>query len=133
MVNKKGVIMKKLLIVMISLALAGTVSAQRFSHGGGVYYHPRVIVTGGFYPYYGFGFGPFYPYSPYGYGYGYGYNRPSKMAMQIVDVKNDYKDKIWSAKHDTSLTRKERRMKVHELKVQRDNAIEDIKRNYYKH
>lgn len=122
--------MKKLLIVMISLALAGSVSAQRFGHGGGVYYHPRVIVTGGFYPYYGlgFGFGPFYPYYPYG----YSYNRPSKMAMQIADIKNDYKDKIWSAKHDTSLTRKERRMKVHELKVERDNAINDLKRNYYK-
>jgi hypothetical protein len=123
--------MKKLLIVMISITLAGSVSAQHFSHGGGAYYHPRVVVTGGFYPYYGlgFGFGPFYPYYPYG----NGYSRPSKMTIQIQDIKNDYKDKIWSAKHDTSLTRKERRMKVHELKVERDNAINDLKRNYYKH
>jgi hypothetical protein len=120
--------MKKLLIVMISFALAGSVSAQHFSHGG-FYAAPRVVVTGGFYPYYGFGFGPFYPYYPYG----YGHNRPSKMDMQIQDIKNDYKDKIWSAKHDTSLTRKERRMKVHELKVERDNAISDLKKNYYKH
>jgi hypothetical protein len=122
--------MKKLLIVMISFALAGSVSAQRIGGHGGFYAAPRVVVTGGFYPYYGlgFGFGPFYPYSPYG----YGYSRPSKMQLQIEDIKNDYKDKIWSAKHDTSLTRKERRMKVHELKVERDNAITDLKRNYYK-
>ena len=106
--------MKKLLIVMISLALAGSVSAQRIG-GHGFYGAPRVVVTGGYYPYYGlgFGFGPFYPYP---YGYGYGYNRPSKMSMQIQDIKNDYKDKIWSAKHDTSLTRKERRMKVTYMK-----------------
>ncbi|MBS1948587.1 MAG: hypothetical protein JST47_12550 [Bacteroidetes bacterium] len=129
--------MKKLLIVMISLALAGTVSAQRIGHsggGGGVYYHaPRVIVSGGLYPYYGFGFGfnPFfpyyYPYGPYGY-----YHRPSKLDLQVLDIKNDYNDKIWSAKHDTSLSRKERREKVHELKVQRDREINDLKMNYYK-
>ncbi len=123
--------MKKLLIVMISLALAGSVSAQRIGGHGGFYSAPRVIVTGGFYPYYGlgFGFGPFYPYYPYGYGYN---NRSSKMTMQIQDIKNDYQDKIWSARHDMSLTRKERKMKVHELKMERDNAINDLKRNYYK-
>ena len=124
--------MKKLLIVMISLALAGSVSAQRFGGHGVGYAGSRVGITGGFYPYYGigFGFGPFYPYYPYGNGYN---NRPSKMTMQIQDIKNDYNDKIWSAKHDTSLTRKERRMKVHELKVERDNSINDLKRNYYKY
>ncbi|HVM89945.1 MAG TPA: hypothetical protein VMT76_17285 [Puia sp.] len=124
--------MKKLLIVMISLALAGTVSAQRFSHrvGGGIAFYstPRVIVGGGFYPYYGFGFNPFFPYYyPYGY-----YHRPSKLDLQIQDIKNDYKDKIWSVKHDSSLSRRERREKVHELKVQRDNEINDLKMNYYK-
>ena len=122
--------MKKIMIIMISVALAGTASAQHFSHGGGAYYRPRIIVSGGFYPYFGFGYNPFYGY-PY-YPYGYGYNRPSKMTMQIQDIKKDYADKIWSAKHDTSLTRKERRMKVHELKVERDNAIMDLKHNYYK-
>ncbi|HLK29315.1 MAG TPA: hypothetical protein VKT28_12110 [Puia sp.] len=121
--------MKKLLIVMISLALAGTASAQRFGHGG-VYYRPRVVISSGFYPYYGvgFGFNPFFPY-----GYPYYNNRPSKLDLQIQDIKNDYKDKIWSAKHDTSLTRKERRDTVHQLKVQRDNEINDLKKNYYRH
>ncbi len=124
--------MKKLLIVMLALALAGTASAQRFSHVGGFYGGSHVIVTGGYYPYYGvgFGFNPFFPYYPYGSPY---YNRPSRLDLQIQDIKNDYKDKIWSAKHDTSITRKERREKVHELKVQRDNEINDLKKNYYKH
>ena len=122
--------MKKLLIVMFSLMLAGSVSAQHFSRGGG-HYAPRVIVSGGFYPYYGLGLGAFYPnfYHPYG----NGYNRPSKMTMQIQDIENDYADKIWSARHDKSLKRKERRRTVHELKVERDNDIKDLQRNYYKH
>ena len=121
--------MKKLLIVMISLALVGTASAQHF-RGGGVYYRPPVVVTGGFYPYYGFGFNPFFPYYPYGSQY---YNRPSKLDMQIEDIKHDYEDKIKSAKSDTSLTRKERRQKVHDLRAQRDDEIYDLKRNYYKY
>ena len=99
---------------MLSLLLAGSVSAQHFRHGG---YSPRVIVRGGLYPYYGLGIGPgrFYPY-PF-YPNSYGYNRPTKMTMQIQDIKNDYADKIWPVKHDKSLLRKERKMKVHELKV----------------
>jgi hypothetical protein len=123
--------MKKLLIVMISLALAGGASAQHFV-GHGFYGGSRVIVSGGYYPYpyYGFGFGPFYPYYPYG--YGYPYSGTSRMQMQIENIKRDYKDKIWSARRDTSLTRKERRAKVHELKQERDNAIADVKKNYYK-
>ena len=127
--------MKKLLIVMISLALAGTVSAQRFhGGGGGVYYRPHVVVSGGFYPYYGIGYGfglnPFFPYYPYGSPY---YNRPSKLDMQIADVKHDYEDKIKSAKSDESLTRKERRQKVHDLRAQRDDEIYNLKKNYYKY
>lgn len=129
--------MKKLLIVLfLAVGLISGASAQRghvYSHGG-VYVRPRVIVGVGayapFYPYgYGFGFGyPFYPYSAYGYGY-----RPSKLDLQIEDIKNDYADKIWSVKEDQSLTRKERRQKVHELKKERDQEIIDTKKNYYKY
>jgi hypothetical protein len=123
--------MKKVLIGMISLALTGTASAQHF-HGGSVYSRPHVIISTGFYPYYGFGFGfnPLFPYYPYARPYN---NRPSKLDLQIMDIKNDYKDRIWSVKHDASLTRKERKGKVHELKVERDNEINDLKKNYYKH
>jgi len=121
--------MKKLLVVMLSLMLTGAVSAQYIRHGYVGYYRPRVVVTGGFYPYLGLGFG--YPY--FYYPYNYGYNRPSKMTLQIEDIKKDYADKIWSAEHDTSLSKKERKSVVHDLKAERDKAIDDLKRNYYKH
>ena len=117
---------------MVSLSLALGVSAQRGFHGGGVYYSPRVIVGGGFYsPFYSPFYGPFYPYG-YGYGYGYPYYRPSKLDMKIQDIKNDYKDRIWSVKQDKTLTGKERRRQVHLLKQERDKDINDTKMNYYK-
>ncbi|MES1220862.1 MAG: hypothetical protein ABUT20_35505 [Bacteroidota bacterium] len=121
--------MKKIMIIMLSLGLAVGASAQRFSHGGVYYSRPRVIVTGGFYaPFYPF-YSPFYyPYPGY---YGYGY-RPTKLDMQIHDIKADYADRIYSVKQDKSLTRKERRQKIHDLRVQRDNEIDNAKRNYYK-
>jgi len=131
--------MKKLMVIVVALGLALGASAQRFGHGyigrGHVYVAPpRVSV--------GIGYSPFYApfgYYPYGYPYGYGgmyYSRPyhpSKLDIQIEDIKNDYSDKIWSAKHDESLSRKERRNVVHQLKSERDQAINDAKRNYYKH
>ena len=127
--------MKRLLIIMLSLGLVAGASAQKVRGVGGVHYihSPRVIVYGGayapFYPYYGFGFNPWgypYPYAPYA------YNRPSKLTLQIEDIKNDYKDKIWSAKHDKTISKQERKEQVRELKKERDQLIEDKKANYYK-
>src|SRR5579864_8145556 len=120
--------MKKLLIIVMSLSLALGASAQRGFHGGGYYYGgPRVIVGGGFYaPYYGPFYSPFYsPFYPYGY-YGYG-SRPSKLDMQIQDIKNDYKDRIWSLKQDKTLTHKEKRKQIRQLKQERDKDINDAK------
>lgn len=134
--------MKKLLIVLISLAFASGVSAQHGSRGGGrVHYtRPRVSIgVGGYlplnaYPYYGVS--PFYAYPP-GYGYGYGYgaygHRPSRLDLQIEDIRNDYKDRIWSVKHEENMSSREKRQKVHELKREQDQAITDAKRNYYKY
>jgi hypothetical protein len=124
--------MKKLFITLLSVGLALGVFAQRGHVGGGGYfYRPHVSIGfGAFGPFYGypyFGYGPFYG-NPY-----YGYNgRPSKLMLQIQDIKNDYRDKIWSARQDKSLPRKERREKIHELNQERDNAILGAKRNYYK-
>jgi len=126
--------MKRLLIIMLSLGLVAGASAQKVRVGGVHYIHsPRVIVYGGayapFYPYYGFGFSPWgypYPYAPYA------YNRPSKLTLQIEDIKNDYKDKIWSAKHDKTISKQERKEQVRQLKKERDQLIEDKKANYYK-
>ena len=127
--------MKKLFIILLSAGLSTAAAAQHVHVGGGYYYaRPHVTVVGGFYapiyPYFGFGYGPFgyYPYGPY-----YGYSAPSKLTMQIEGIKSDYKDKIWSVKQDKSLTHAERKEKIHELKRERDQAIEDLKQNYYKH
>ncbi len=124
--------MKKLLAIILLLQLAFGASAQHFRGGFHYYARPRVSVGVGlgFYPGY-----PYFGYSPFGYpGYRYGYAaRPSKLTMQIEDIKADYKDKIWSAKHDKSIPRHERKLKVHELKHQRDQEIADLKRNYYKY
>ena len=113
--------MKKLLIILLSLGLASGVSAQRghLGGGGGYFYRPHVSV--------GFGaYSPFYPY--------YGYSaRPTKLTLQIEDIKNDYRDKIWSARQDKSISRKQKREKIHELKQERDRTILEAKRNYYKY
>ncbi|MEO5592774.1 MAG: hypothetical protein ABIR15_04695 [Chitinophagaceae bacterium] len=132
--------MKKLMVIAVALGLAFGASAQRFGHGGfgrggGHVYiaPPRVSVGIGYSPFYAPYYSPF-GYSPYGYNNVYGRSyRPSKMEMKIEDIKNDYKDKIYSAKHDDSLTRKERRQTVHQLRSERDQAINDLKRNYYKY
>ncbi len=137
LIRYKITIMKKLMVIVVALGLAMGASAQhgRGFGGGHAYFAPRVSVG------VGLGYSPFY-YSPFGYypfGYPYGYNgynrsyRPSKLQVQIEDIKNDYSDKIWSAKHDTNLSRKERRREVHELKSERDQAINDAKRSYYKY
>jgi hypothetical protein len=122
--------MKKLLIILLSVGLAFGASAQ--GHGGVRYIRPRVTIIGGYaplYPYYGFGYGfgyPFYAYPPY-----YA-SRPSKLDMQIEDIRNDYNDRISSVKHDDSLSKQDRKAKVKELKHERDAAIDNAKKNYYK-
>ena len=125
--------MKKLLIILLATGLALSVSAQKFQHGGQSYHgRSRVVISSGVYspyPYYGSYYGyPFYPY-PYNYYYA---GRPTKLELKIEDIKNDYREKIWSARHDKSLPRKERVKNVHRLKHDRDQAINQAKRNYYK-
>ena len=132
--------MKKLVVILFAFGLASGASAQ--FHGGG---HiavaprivaPRVIIGGGYAPFspylgYGYGFG-YNPYFGSPYGSSYRSSRPTKLDLQVEDIKNDYKERIWSAKHDSSLARKDRKAKVHELKHERDAAVIDAKRNYYK-
>jgi hypothetical protein len=120
--------MKKLLIILFTLGIVVAASAQRH---GGYYSRPRVIVgVGAYYPYAPFGFySPFYPYPGY---YNNSYHRPSKLEVKLEDIRSDYRDRIWSAKHDTALTRKDRRQKVRELKHERDRVLADTKMNYYK-
>ena len=123
--------MKKIMTIIVALGLTMAVAAQ---HGHGVVRSRVVIVS----PSFGFGYSPFYyspfGYSPFGYPYGYsnGFNRPSKLDMKVEDIKADYKDKIKSAKHDSSLSKEERKKIVKQLKSDRDKSIHDLKANYYK-
>lgn len=124
--------MKKLLIILLAGGLAFSASAQKFVNRGS-YYHPRsrVVISTGIYaplhPYYGYGYYsyPFYPYPYY-------IERPTRLDLKIEDIRNDYRDRIWSARHDKTLPRKERRNMVHKLKHERDEAIIEAKRNYHK-
>ena len=123
--------MKSVMTLLVGLGLTLAVSAQH----GRVIVGSRVVIAS---PGIGFGFGYPYYYAPFGYpfGYPYGYNNgygsSSKLQMKIEDIKNDYKDKIWSAKQDKSLSKDERKNTIHQLKVERDKAINDLKLNYYK-
>jgi hypothetical protein len=127
--------MKTVLIAICALGLTLSASAQKVVR---VAPHPRTHVSVGV----GFGAGyGYYPYAPYWYNPWYAYPpgpgyyrsaRPSKLDLEIQDINNDYKDKIWSARHDESLSRKQRRQAVHDLKHQRDNEILQAKKDYYK-
>jgi hypothetical protein len=119
--------MKKLFVILLSMILVITASAQH-RYVRGHYYRPRttVVISGGYYPYY-----PAYHYN-YGYGSYRPYYRPSRLALEIEDIQSDYKDRIWSVKHDDRLSKRERKMKVHQLKSERDQAIRDAERNYYR-
>lgn len=147
--------MKKLIVVWLSLLIVTGVSAQRRYHGGyygGYYARPRVSIGIGIgpyaplYPYYGFGYSPFYAYPPFGYGfgypYGYGYGpnygysyrngyRPSKLDLQIQEIQNDYAYRIWTVKHDKTIKRRERKKQVRELEHERDQAILKARKDYY--
>lgn len=131
--------MKKLMIVVLSVGLALGASAQHAGHfGGGYVYRPHVAVGVGFG--YGFGFGgyPYYPYGWYGpwgyayppYYYGYGAT-PSRLNYQIEGIKTDYKAQIKDTRHDKSLTHKEKRERIRQLKLGRDKAVVQARKDYY--
>src|SRR5260221_1892454 len=128
-------IMKKLLIILLIVTgVSVSASAQHRYYVRNSYPRSHVVVSVGrpIYPYYSSGYyDPFYhPYYSYGY---YGYSlRPSQLDLKIEDIRNDYQDKIWSAKNDNSLSRAERKRIVHRLKYERDQAINQTKRNYYR-
>jgi hypothetical protein len=136
--------MKKLLVILFSVGLALGASAQRghgsFHGGGGYVYHPRVVVGVGLGYGYGFGYGPFspwgwyspwgYPYPPYYYGQG---AMPTRLALQISDIKNDYKAQIKSTRHDKTIPRTERKERIRQLKHDRDQAIINARKDFYNH
>lgn len=143
--------MKKLLTALFAIGLTLGASAQpkigdvaRGSigggiRGGGIKTRPQVTVIVPYTyasPYYGLGYG--YRYSPYSAFYDPFYRsprfreRPSQLDLQIDDIKNEYSHRISSVKHDKSLTKDERKQKVRDLKHEREDAIIEAKKKYYK-
>ena len=121
---------------MLSLGLAFGASAQHVGghiSGGGSFYRPHVVVGlgygyGPFFPYYGW-YGPWgYPYPPYYYGYG---AMPSQLTYQVDGIKSDYKAQIKETRHDKSLTHKEKRARINQLKNDRDKAIVQARQDFY--
>jgi hypothetical protein len=132
---------KRLFIVVFSLGLAFGASAQRFGGHGGVAFGHGGYYGGGYYPrtYVGVGFGFGYPYGPWGYPYGYppyyyGYGTmPTQLELQIKDIKNDFDQQIKDVRHDKALTHSEKRQKIDQLKVDRDNAEVQARHDYFNH
>jgi len=125
--------MKTILMFCLVSVIAIGASAQKYNKQ---YYSspPRVhtsISLGigkGYYPYYS----PFYQpyYQPY-YSVPLYNTRPTRLENEIANIKADYNDRIWSAKHDNSLSKSERKSEVRRLKTERDKAIRDAEYGYH--
>jgi hypothetical protein len=135
---------QRLFILLFSLGLAFSASAQRFGGHGGVAFGHGGYYGGGYYPrtYVGVGFGLGYPFGYYPYGYGpwgyppyyYGYGAmPTQLELQIKDIKNDYDQQIKDVRHDKALARSEKRQKIDQLKADRDNAVVQARHDYFNH
>jgi hypothetical protein len=121
--------MKKISIVLFSVIMALSASAQKVVVPPRIHTGPRVVY---YYP------RPYF-YNPYyfGFNYWYGqpayyYTRPTKLERQIQDTENEYSDRISSVRADDSLSGHDRRAKIRDLRHERDQAIDDLKKNYYK-
>ena len=121
--------MKTILMILVSVMLGLSASAQKVIVHPVRPVGPRVIYYRPS-PYYG------YPYYGFNYSWYYGqpmyYHRPTKLEGQIQDIENEYSDRIKSVRADDSLTHHERREKIRDLRHERDQSIDDAKKNYYK-
>src|SRR5512138_2299236 len=100
--------MKTIVMVCLAVVITTAASAQKYSRHR--YPQPRVRTSIGIgigTPYYSPYYSPFYRPYPY-----YGapvYSRPSRLDMDIADIKADYNDRIWSVRHDKSMSKSERK------------------------
>ncbi len=87
---------------------------------------PRVVYV--YHPYW-------HPYFGFNYWHGrpaYYQYHPTRLEKKIIDIENDYADRISSVRSDDSLTHHERRQKIRGLKRERNDAVDNLKKNYYK-
>ena len=124
--------MKKLIAIILICGLGYTASAQHGRGGGHRSGHSRVSIGVGGGPHYGYAYNRFYsPFNTYPYG-SYNYNRPTRLDLEIQDIKNEYRDRIWSVKHDKALPHQQKKETVRTLKYEREKAIIEARRSYYK-
>ena len=123
--------MKKLLIILIVTILSLGATAQKRYTGRDGYARSHVVVVGRpyyYYPHSYWYYDPFYyPYYPYGY-----YPQESRLDIKIDGIRSEYQNKIWSARHDKSISKVKRKELIHQLKYQRDEAINKAKEDHYK-
>ena len=129
--------MKKLLMLLVCVAVVSFASAQRIGYGYGHYYAaPRVVVSTGFgynpYGYYGYPYGvPYYGYPYYG-GRPYGYGRQAyNLQVEESNIRYDYEQKIEAVRADKTLKGRVKRERIRTLREQRYAAIEQADNNYY--
>lgn len=124
--------MKGLTMMLIALALTTGAVAQKVVRGGGHVVRVKPVVVATVAPYYGWGMA-YHPYWGYlYYNSFYMHARPTKLDLQIADIRNDYQQRISSARSDKSLSKSERKKIIRDLKYERDNEIIEAKRSYYK-
>jgi len=122
--------MKTIIMFCLAVAITATASAQKYSRH---YPRPRVhssISVGIGSPYYSPYYSPFY--RPYPYYSAPVYSRPTRLESEIAGIKADYNDRIWSARHDNTLSKSERKREIHRLKSERDRAIRDAEYSYHR-
>ena len=118
-------------MVCLAVVITSAASAQKYNRHR--YPQPRVrtsISVGIGSPYYSPYYTPYYrPYPSYSTPI---YSRPTRLDNEIADIKADYNDRIWSARHDRSLSKSERKAVIRRLKSERDRAVRDAEYNYHR-
>ena len=136
-------------MVCLAVVITSAASAQKYNRGR--YPQPRVrtsISVGVGSPYYSpYRSSPYsspfyrsYPYRStrsfpyYGTSSYYStppvYSRPSELDMEISDLRADYNDRIWTVRHDKSISKSQRKAEIRRLKSERDRAIRNAEYSY---
>ena len=119
--------MRTIVMFCLAIVVASAASAQKYDRHR--YSRPRVrtsMSVGIGSPYYS----PFY--RPYPYYSAPISSRPTRLYSDIANIKAEYNDRIWSARHDKSLSKSERKREMRLLKSERDRAIRDAEYNYHR-
>ncbi|HET9746424.1 MAG TPA: hypothetical protein VFP97_11975 [Chitinophagaceae bacterium] len=133
------------IIVMVCLAVVITTAASAQKYNRSRYPQPRIrtsIGVGIGSPYYSPYRSPYY--SPFYHSYPYRstqprpyystpvYSRPGRLEMEISELRTDYNDRIWSVRHDKSLSKSERKAEIRRLRSERDRAVRNAEYSYHR-